>query len=70
MIIPVDRERLRPKKSTRKKAQMRAETNFTTPKMAVAKSFSEEPVVPRIWKNWGAYIVIEFAPDHSEDMLV
>jgi hypothetical protein len=38
-------------KSTRKKAQMSADTNFTTPNMAVAKSFSEEPVTPRIAKN-------------------
>ena len=54
MIIPVDNERLRPRKSTRKKAQMIAEANFTTPKMAVAKSFSDEPVVPSRAKKLGA----------------
>lgn len=53
-VMPIERERLRPRKSTRKKAQIIAETNFTTPKIAVAKSFSEEPVVPRRAKNWGA----------------
>jgi hypothetical protein len=51
MMIPSDRERFRPMKSTRKKAQMSADTNLTTPKMAVAKSFSDEPVTPRVWKN-------------------
>lgn len=51
MMIPVERERFRPRKSTRKNAQMSAETNFTTPNIAVAKSFSEDPVVPRMAKN-------------------
>jgi hypothetical protein len=54
MMIPVAKERFRPMKSTRKKAQMIADTNLTTPNIAVAKSFSEEPVTPRVWKNWGA----------------
>jgi hypothetical protein len=51
IVMPRLRARLRPMKSTRKKAHRRAETNFTTPKMAVAKSFSDWPVVPRSWKN-------------------
>jgi len=55
MMMPVERARFRPMKSTRKKAQMIAETNFTTPKIAVAKSFSDWPVVPRISKKLGAY---------------
>jgi hypothetical protein len=41
-------------KSTRKKAQMSADTNLTTPNIAVAKSFSDEPLTPRTAKNWGA----------------
>jgi hypothetical protein len=41
MMMPKERERFRPRKSTRKKAQMIADTNLTTPKMAVAKSFSD-----------------------------
>lgn len=65
MMIPSDKERFRPRKSTRKKAHINAETNLTTPKIAVANSFSDEPVTPRVAKNWGAYIVIEDAPDHS-----
>ena len=44
--IPVDRARLRPMKSMRKKAQSKLEMNFTRPKIAVAKSFSLSPVVP------------------------
>ena len=39
-VIPAERARLRPIQSIRKKAQIRAEINFTRPKMAVAKSFS------------------------------
>jgi hypothetical protein len=35
-VIPEAKERLRPMKSIRKKAQSIAEQNFTTPKMAVA----------------------------------
>ena len=54
MVMPMDKERFRPMKSTRKKALMSAKTNFTTPKIAVAKSFSDWPVVPSISKNWGA----------------
>lgn len=41
MMMPIERDRLRPRKSTKKKAQMMAEANFTTPKIAVAKSFSD-----------------------------
>jgi len=51
MMMPRERERLRPMKSTRKNAQMSADTNLTTPNMAVAKSFSDEPVTPRVAKN-------------------
>ena len=39
-VIPMPRERLRPITSTRKKAHRIAATNLTTPKIAVAKSFS------------------------------
>jgi hypothetical protein len=51
IVIPSPRARLRPTKSTRKKADKMEETNFTTPKMAVAKSCSDCPVLPRSWKN-------------------
>jgi len=54
MMIPVDNERLQPMKSTKKNAHMSADTNLTTPKMAVANNFSDEPVVPRRAKNSGA----------------
>lgn len=53
-VMPLIRARLRPIQSIRKIAQMREETNLTTPKMAVAKSFSFWPVVPIISKYSGA----------------
>lgn len=46
MVIPMLKERLRPIKSTRKKAQRRALMNLTRPKIPVASSFSCVPVVP------------------------
>jgi hypothetical protein len=39
-VMPMPRERLRPIMSTRKKAHRIAAANLTTPKTAVANSFS------------------------------
>ena len=66
-IMPVERARLRPMKSMRKKAHMREEMSLTRPKMAVAKSFSFWPVVPLkaisgVYKGFGgaAYIMAKY----------
>lgn len=53
-LMPMIRARFRPITSTKNRAHMMAATNLTTPKMAVAKSFSFWPLVPRRAKKSAA----------------